>query len=53
MSGLAPFQDEVARAFFSLDASRDFVLSGGAALIAHDLISRSTGDLDLFSTTER
>jgi hypothetical protein len=53
VSGLTGFQEEVARAFFSLDASRDFVLSGGAALIAHDMVIRSTGDLDLFSTTGR
>lgn len=53
MTALTAFQEEVAHAFFSLDASRDFVLSGGAALIAHNLISRSTGDLDLFSTKAR
>jgi hypothetical protein len=43
MSGLTPFQDEVARAFFALAASRDFVLSGGAALIAHNLIRTRRG----------
>ena len=48
MNELTDFQHSVARAFFSLDVSGEFVLSGGAALISHDLISRSTGDLDLF-----
>jgi predicted nucleotidyltransferase component of viral defense system len=51
MSELTEFQRAVARAFFSLDAARDFVLTGGAALLAHDLTTRVTGDLDLFSTT--
>lgn len=51
MSELTEFQRTVTRAFFSLDAARDFVLTGGAALLAHDLITRGTGDLDLFSTT--
>lgn len=49
MSELTEFQREVARTFFSLDASQDFVLTGGAALITQDLIRRSTGDLDLFN----
>lgn len=53
MTGLTEFQREVARTFFSLDAARDFVLAGGAGLIAHDLIGRTTGDLDLFSATAR
>ena len=53
MSGLTKFQQEVARVFFALDESREFVLSGGAALITHDMISRSTGDLDLFSVGSR
>lgn len=53
MSGLTDFQRDVARTFFSLDVARDFVLAGGAALLAHDLIDRVTGDLDLFGSTTR
>lgn len=43
------FQVEVARIFFSLDASKDYLVAGGAALLASDLITRPTEDLDLFA----
>ena len=45
---LTDFQVEVARLFFSLPESRDFVLAGGAALNAQRLITRPTQDLDFF-----
>lgn len=46
---LSAFQVELATVFFSLDESKDFVVAGGAALLASDLISRPTQDLDLFA----
>ncbi len=52
-SGLSAFQLEVARLFFSLPASRGFLLAGGAALLAQHLTSRPTEDLDFFTAPER
>jgi len=52
-SGLSAFQLEVARLFFSLPASRGFLLTGGAALLALHLTSRPTEDLDFFTAPER
>lgn len=46
---LTGLQVEVAHVFFRQDASRGFLLAGGAALIANDLISRPTQDLDFFA----
>lgn len=43
------FQLEVARLFFSLPASRGFLLAGGAALLAQHLTTRPTEDLDFFT----
>lgn len=48
--GLTAFQVRVARAFFDLELSQGFYLAGGAALIARDVVSRRTQDLDLFTT---
>jgi predicted nucleotidyltransferase component of viral defense system len=40
----------VAHLFFGLDESEGFVLAGGAALLASDLTSRPTEDLDFFQS---
>jgi len=53
VSGLSAFQLEVAQLFFSLPASRGFLLAGGAALLAQHLTSRPTDDLDFFTAPER
>jgi hypothetical protein len=50
---LTTFQLEVAQLFFSLAASRGFLLAGGAALLAQHLSSRPTDDLDFFTAPER
>ena len=47
---LTIFQVEVAHTFFRLNASEGYVVAGGAALIASDLIGRPTQDLDLFTS---
>lgn len=51
--GLSPFQIAVAELFFSLPESNGFLLTGGAALVAQNLIARTTEDLDLFTRTGR
>ena len=48
-SALTAFQAEVARAFFDLPASDGFLLAGGAALLAQQLTTRPTQDLDFFT----
>lgn len=53
MSTLTPFQTEVAQLFFSLPASDGFLLAGGAALLAADLTTRPTDDLDLFGAPDQ
>ncbi len=50
-SALTSLQVEVARIFFDLDASRGYLVAGGAALLAVDLIDRPTEDLDLFASS--
>jgi hypothetical protein len=50
--GLTTFQLEV-QLFFSLAASRGFLLAGGAALLAQHLSSRPIDDLDFFTGPER
>jgi hypothetical protein len=50
--GLPPFQLEVAQMFFTLPASRGFLLAGGAALLAQHLTARPTEDLDFFTAPE-
>lgn len=47
--GLTEFQIQVARLFFSLPASNGFLLAGGAALVAQQLTTRATQDLDFFT----
>jgi hypothetical protein len=39
-----------AHTFFRLNASEGYVVAGGAALVASDLIRRPTQDLDLFTS---
>ena len=53
MSALTHFQAEVARLFFSLPASEGFLLAGGAALLANELTTRPTDDLDFFGQRDR
>lgn len=48
-SELTDFQVAVAEVFFGLRESRQYVVAGGAALLASELISRPTQDLDLFT----
>jgi hypothetical protein len=48
---LTEAQIEIAHIFFALDASKGYLLAGGAALLAADLITRPTEDLDLFAST--
>lgn len=47
---LTIFQVDLARLFFELDASEGYLVAGGAALLASDLIRRPTQDLDLFTS---
>jgi hypothetical protein len=51
-AGLSAFQLEVAQLFFSLRASRGFLLAGGGALLAQHLTGRPTDDLDFFTAPE-
>ena len=53
MSALTHFQAEVAQLFFSLPASEGFLLAGGAALLANELTTRRTDDLDFFGQRDR
>lgn len=48
---LSAFQVDLARVFFALDAAEDYLVAGGAALLASDLIARPTEDLGLFAAT--
>lgn len=48
---LTEFQVRVARLFFSLPASVGFLLAGGAALVAQNLTTRPTQDLDFFTSS--
>lgn len=48
-STLTDFQIAVAQAFFDMEESRQYVVAGGAALLASELIRRPTQDLDLFT----
>jgi hypothetical protein len=47
---LTTFQVEVAQTFFRLNVSEGYVVAGGAALVASELIMRPTQDLDLFTS---
>jgi len=44
------FQIAVAQVFFGLNASEGYIVAGGAGLLASELISRPTEDLDLFAS---
>lgn len=46
---LSEIQSELAAIFFSLVEAADFLVAGGAALLASGLINRPTHDLDLFA----
>jgi hypothetical protein len=46
---LSDLQVELASIFFALDATTDYLVGGGAALLASNLIDRPTDDLDLFA----
>ena len=48
-TALTDFQVEVARLFFALPAAKQFLLVGGAALVAAHLTTRPTQDLDFFT----
>lgn len=48
---LSNLQVDLAAIFFSLDAAANYLVAGGAALLASDLITRPTEDLDLFAAT--
>lgn len=48
---LSSLQVDLAAIFFSLDAAADNLVAGGAALLASDLITRPTEDLDLLAAT--
>jgi hypothetical protein len=48
---LTALQREVLGLFFDLAESTDFVLAGGAALIASGLSNRPTNDIDLFAAS--
>ena len=45
---LSDLQQRVAAIVFALDESEGFALAGGGALIAHDVVDRTTRDLDCF-----
>jgi hypothetical protein len=46
---LSALQVDVAALFFTLEEARGYLVVGGAALLASDLIARPTADLDLFT----
>ncbi|WP_244927925.1 nucleotidyl transferase AbiEii/AbiGii toxin family protein [Nocardioides sp. W7] len=47
--GLSELQVAVAEIFFGLDEAAGFLVAGGAALVASELIARPTEDIDLFA----
>ena len=46
---LTALQVDLAHLFFTLDAAEGYLVAGGTALLASDLITRPTEDLDLFT----
>jgi predicted nucleotidyltransferase component of viral defense system len=50
---LSALQRTVLAVLSRLDASASFALAGGAALIVHGVVSRTTRDLDLFTEESR
>src|SRR5699024_3579981 len=47
--GPTQFQIEIARVFFGMRQAAGYLVAGGAALLASELIARPTEDLDLFA----
>lgn len=47
---LSALQIDIAALFFALDEAHGYLVVGGAALLASDLIIRPTADLDLFTS---
>ena len=47
---LSPLQQRIRHIVASLPASKDVALAGGAALILHGVVDRTTSDLDFFGT---
>lgn len=47
---LSPIQERVAALVAELPEARGFALAGGAALIVHGVVERTTSDLDFFCT---
>lgn len=47
---LSNLQVDLAAIFFALDEATDYLVAGGAALLASDLTTRPTDDLDLFAS---
>lgn len=47
---LTTFQIQIAQIFFGLKESEGCVVAGGSALLASDLVSRPTQDLDFFAS---
>ena len=48
---LSEFQQRIATLVFSLAEAEGFALAGGGALIAHEVVDRTTRDLDCFGPT--
>lgn len=48
---LTTLQVDIAGIFFALEETQGYLVAGGAALLARDLITRPTADLDLFTAT--
>jgi hypothetical protein len=49
---LEPLQRRVAARALGLPAAGRMALAGGAAMLAHGLVTRPTADIDLFSPDE-
>jgi hypothetical protein len=47
---LTALQVEVAETFFALEEAEGYLVAGGAALVASDLVARPTEDIDLFAS---
>lgn len=48
---LSALQVDITTIFFALEAAQGYLVVGGAALLARDLITPPTADLDLFTAT--
>jgi hypothetical protein len=49
---LDPLQERIARTALALPEARTLALAGGAAMIAHGFVTRSTKDIDLFTEVD-